>query len=32
MRVEVLPSEVILTPARLWYGVRVELRKEAPPL
>ena len=32
MRVEVLPSEVILTPARLWYGVRVELRKQAPPL
>jgi len=32
MRVEVLPSEVILTPARLWYGVRVELRQQAPPL
>jgi len=32
MRVEVLPSGVILTPAQLWYGVRVELKKEAPPL
>jgi len=32
MRVELLPSDVIMTPARLWYGVRVMLRNEEPRL
>ena len=32
MRVDARPMDVILTPARLWYGVSVELRKEEPPL
>jgi len=32
MRIDARPSDVILTPARLWYGVAVELRREEPPL
>ena len=31
VRVEVVPSDVILTPARLWYGMKVELRNAAEP-
>jgi hypothetical protein len=31
LRVEARPSEVILAPGRLWYGLRVELGREAEP-
>jgi hypothetical protein len=31
MRVDARPMDVILTPARLWYGVKVELRKAGEP-
>jgi len=33
LRVEAQPMDLILTPARLWYGARIDLRKaDAPPL